>query len=221
MQDARRNYIQAEVQTATPQKLQLLLVEAAIKNVHRTKAAWEKEQFDVGFETLSKAQDIIAEILSSLDRKGNPDLAGKIASIYVFIFRCMSEAGMTHNPEQLDNALRVLSSERETWRLVCEKFGSSIETIDVSRASDSVVTSAASAAKTVTTQSGTLSLSSQSSVLVPQKDIPKKTISTSTFGRPGYGQQVKPIAPTAEAPKSGIQTSNFKSADASGNSWDV
>jgi len=124
---ARQNYLQAEVQTATPQKLQLMLIEAAIKNVHRAKKAWEAERFEVGFDSLSLAQDIVAEILSSVDKEGNPDLAGKIASIYVFIFRCLAEGGMTHDPQKLDDALRILHSERETWRLVCEKFGISTD----------------------------------------------------------------------------------------------
>ena len=96
-----------------------------MKNIHRTKKAWEEERFEAGFESLALAQDIVAELLSSLDQESNPELASKIASIYVFIFRCLSEGGMTHDPQKLDDALRVLASERETWRLVCEKFGSS------------------------------------------------------------------------------------------------
>ena len=120
----RQNYLQAEVHTATPQKVRLMLIEAAIKNIHRTKKAWEEERFEAGFESLSLAQDIVAELLSSLDKEGNPELAGKIASIYVFIFRCLAEAGMSHDQKKMDDALRVLNSERETWRQVCEKFGS-------------------------------------------------------------------------------------------------
>ena len=122
----RQNYLQAEVQTATPQKSQLLLVEAAIKNIHRAKKAWKEERFEAGFDSLSLAQDIVTEILASLDKEGNPDLAGKIASIYVFIFRCLSEGGMTQDQQKLDDALRVLNAERETWRQVCEKFGTTV-----------------------------------------------------------------------------------------------
>jgi len=125
MQTVRQNYLQAEVQTATPQKVRLMLIEAAIKNIHRTKKAWEDERFEAGFESLSLAQDIVTELLSSLDKESNPDLVGKVASIYVFIFRCLSEGGMTQDQQKMDDALRVLNSERETWRLVCEKFGSS------------------------------------------------------------------------------------------------
>ncbi len=100
-----------------------MLVEAAIKNIHRAKMAWKEDKFDVGFETLARAQDIIAEILCSLDVKGNPQIAKQLASIYLFVFRNLAEGGMTFEEQKLDDALRILNSERETWRQVCEKFG--------------------------------------------------------------------------------------------------
>ncbi len=124
-QSVRNNYIQADVFSATPQKLQLLLIEAAMKNVLKTKKFWEEKNLDDAFNTLSRAQDIVAEILSSLDVEGNPEIAKKLASIYVFVFRRLAEAGMSYEPEKLDDAYRVLCSERETWKMVCEKFGSS------------------------------------------------------------------------------------------------
>ena len=163
---ARQNYLQAEVQTAAPQKLQLMLVEAAIKNIHRTRKAWDEDRFEAGFDSLALAQDIVAEILSSVDKEGNPELAGKIASIYVFIFRCLSEGGMSHDPQKLDDALRVLNSERETWRQVCEKFGSSVNGESSARLD--------------------LSTDSSSKVLVspPKAAKPTGGISTATFGRP-------------------------------------
>jgi len=123
-QTVRQNYIQADVFSATPQKLQLLLVEAAIKNVLKTKKHWEEENISDGFETITLAQDIVAEILCSLDVENSPELAKKLASIYVFIFRRLTEAGMHQDQEKLNDAYRVLCSERETWRQVCEKFGS-------------------------------------------------------------------------------------------------
>jgi len=161
MQTARHNYLQAEVHTATPQKLQLMLIEAAIKNIHRVKKAWDEERFEAGFDSLALAQDIVAEILSSVDKEGNPELAGKIASIYVFIFRCLSEGGMSHDRQKLDDALRVLNSERETWRQVCEKFGTSVNNETSARLD--------------------LSTSSPTKVLVPPKP---SGISTAMFGRP-------------------------------------
>lgn len=124
-QSVRQNYVQADVLSASPQKLQLLLVEAAMKNVLKTKKFWEEGNISDAFDTLTRAQDIVAEILCSLDVEKSPDIAKKLGSIYVFIFRRLCEAGMSQDLEKLNDAYRVLMSERETWKLVCEKFGSS------------------------------------------------------------------------------------------------
>lgn len=189
---ARQNYLQAEVHTATPQKLQLMLVEAAIKNIHRTKKAWDEDKFEAGFDSLALAQDIVAEILSSLDKEGNPELAGKIASIYVFIFRRLAEGGMTHDTVKLDDALRVLNSERETWRQVCEKFGSAVS----EAGSSSAVTMGASSR---------LDLSTDSSAKIAAVPPKSSGISTSSFAKP---------VPPKPAP-------GKDSATSSGVSWDV
>ena len=198
---ARHNYLQAEVQTATPQKLQLMLIEAAIKNIHRTKKAWEDERFEAAFDSLSLAQDIVAEILSSLDKEGNPELAGKLASIYVFIFKCLTEGGLAHDPQKLDDALRVLNSERETWRQVCDKFGSQIIHDPSGVGTSSGVGSSAR-----------LDLSTDSAV--KSGVIPKPSgITTAAFGKPaGFGSGIRPVG-MSDLPKD--------SESSSGVVWDV
>lgn len=200
-QTARKNYIQAEVHTATPQKLQLLLVEAAIKNIHRTKQSWKESRFDVALDTLSRAQDIVAEILCSLDVEGNPDIAKRLASIYLFIFRRLAEGGMTNDEEKLDDALRVLNSERETWKQVCEKFGSTVGPASSgasepirSAIGDSVEYTPSTGAKTGADASSRLDLAGNGArVLVP----PAGSAASTTFSRPvgagSFGTGVKPL----------------------------
>lgn len=200
-QTARDNYIMAEVQTATPQKLQLLLVEAAIKNIHRTKHAWSEQKFDVGLDTLTKAQDIVAEILSSLDVESNPDIAKQLASIYLFIFRRLAESGMSNDEEKLNDALRILNSERETWRLVCEKFGSTVgsENNGVKTANstgNSVEYTPSNNASASLDLSSMQNPSGKTQVLVP----PKGTTNPTTFSRPNgtsLGTGVRPLGASA------------------------
>jgi flagellin-specific chaperone FliS len=45
----------------------------------------------------------------------------RIASVYNFIFRALVDANRRRDERKLDEALRVLSIERETWRLVCQQ----------------------------------------------------------------------------------------------------
>ncbi len=199
-QKARENYIQGEVFTATPQKLQLLLVEAAMKNIHRTKQAWLDNRFDDGFESLSRAQDIVAEILCSLDVESNPTIAKKLASIYIFIFRRLAEGGMEHSQEKLDDALRVLASERETWKQVCEKFGSSMNPTTSSTGSSAATYTPSQPLSTAPTKilvSSTAPKSLGATPLTAPKPLGATPLSEGTPKIPSLGNPIpKPVKPT-------------------------
>jgi hypothetical protein len=88
-------------------------------------------------------------MLCSFDVENSPEIAKKLASIYVFIFRRLTEAGMKQDQEKLNDAYRVLCSERETWRQVCEKFGSTKTDGAVSSVGQSAQKPVQDASKTV------------------------------------------------------------------------
>jgi len=121
---ARENYLATEVMTATPQKLQLMLIEAAIRSAQMARQKWHDEKDDEACESLIHAQQVVGEMLASLNREVAPELVEKVAAVYIFVFRSLMEANQQRSEEKLDDALRVLEIERETWRQVCEKLGS-------------------------------------------------------------------------------------------------
>jgi flagellar secretion chaperone FliS len=120
---AHDSYLVTEVTTAPPQKLQLMLIEAAIRFAQRARLKWQSGENDQALEALVRAQRILGEMLSSLDREVDPGLVGKVASVYLFVFRRLVAANAKRDQQDLDDAIRVLEVERETWRLVCEKLG--------------------------------------------------------------------------------------------------
>ena len=122
-QKAQKTYIESEVVTATPQKIQLLLIEAAIKNIHRAKRFWETDDREGAFQCLTRVQDIVTEILCSLDMKNSPEIAQSLAAIYVFVFRKIVATRGPEDMAELDDALKVLMVERQSWKEICEKFG--------------------------------------------------------------------------------------------------
>ncbi|MDR1052903.1 MAG: flagellar export chaperone FliS [Planctomycetaceae bacterium] len=201
---ARNNYLQAEVSTATPQKLQLLLVEAAIKNIHRTKQAWRESRFDVGVESLTVAQDIVSEILCSLDMEGNPTIAKQLASIYLFIFRRLAEGGMRHDEAKLDDALRVLTSERETWRQVCDKFGSTTAQPNNLDNNNGNICAGKNDAAEFTPSS----LVSQKSINVAgnSQANPSTKTSSTTFARPSGSYGIQTVSFAAKSPQQNLDS---------------
>lgn len=121
----QESYLTTEVMTATPQKLQLLLIEAAIRFIQRTRQHWQAHEGEQACEAIIRAQEIIAYILGGLSSAQDVQLTRKVAGVYLFIYRSLMEANLQQNEAKLDDAIRVLEVERETWRQVCEQLGSS------------------------------------------------------------------------------------------------
>ena len=118
---ATDRYLETQILTAPPQKLHLMLIEAAIRSAERAKRHLEAEQFAEACETLIHAQQIVTEMLGGMNRDADAPLTRKVAAVYLFVFRSLAEANLHRDPRKLDDALRVLQVERETWQQLCAK----------------------------------------------------------------------------------------------------
>ncbi|MHC4401379.1 MAG: flagellar export chaperone FliS [Planctomycetota bacterium] len=125
--NVRDRYIEADVMTATPQKRQLMLLEAAIRYIQRTRHHWRAEEDDQACESLIRSQSIVAELLAALDKQVDPDLTKRVAGLYLFVFRALIEANSRRDETKLDEALRVLEPQREAWEGVCRELGTALE----------------------------------------------------------------------------------------------
>lgn len=118
---APHDYLLTEVQTASPQRLQLLLVEAAIRFAQQTREHWAAGQEDAASESLAKCQQVVTQILAGLNPEPAPELVARVAAIYLYLFRTLLAAQLERSEVRLADALRVLEEERVTWREVCER----------------------------------------------------------------------------------------------------
>lgn len=119
----RNDYLETEVMTATPQKLQLMLVEAAIRHAQLCKQCWQNGQQEEATEAVIRAQQIVTEVICSLRVDQRDEVVRKMAGVYLFVFRTLARAQLERDQRLLDEAISVLEVERDTWREVCEKFG--------------------------------------------------------------------------------------------------
>ncbi|MBX3415418.1 MAG: flagellar export chaperone FliS [Pirellulales bacterium] len=119
----RDNYLVTEVMTATPQKLQLMLIEAALRFGHQAQVLWQEGRDDDACEAIIRCQQIVSELLCGLNPEHNPDLVRRVAGVYLFVFRGLTAAQLERDTQRLADALSVLEVERETWRQVCEQLG--------------------------------------------------------------------------------------------------
>lgn len=119
---ARDRYLTTEVMTATPQKLHLMLIDGTIRLAQQARRHWQAGGEDEkACEAIIRAQEIVTQLLAGLNRRENPDLSNKVAAVYLFIFQALVDAGMNRDARRLDEAVRVLKVERETWWQVCQQ----------------------------------------------------------------------------------------------------
>jgi flagellar protein FliS len=122
-QQAANNYLRTKVLTATPEQLQLMLYDGAIRFAEQGKAALVKKEYEASFNALSRAQKIIAELLCGLKHDMAPELCSKLASLYNFVFRRLVDANIHHDVAAVDEALQILRYQRETWVMLLDQLG--------------------------------------------------------------------------------------------------
>jgi flagellar protein FliS len=137
---ARDAYLQTEVMTATPQKLQLMLIDAAIRFSRQALVHWQNDQHEEAGEAIIRAQEVVAEILGGLRVDRDPPLVRRVAGIYTFVSRQLAAAHTTKDVGAIEGVIRVLEIERATWQQVCEQLGSRIDAAHHQAASGAVFT---------------------------------------------------------------------------------
>ena len=120
---AAQNYLKTRVMTATPEQLQMMLYDGAIRFCEQAAPAIEKKDWEATYHTLSRAQNIVTELISSLRHDLQPDLCKKLAGLYTFIHRKLVEASTQHKMESLNDALRLLRYQRQSWAMLMEQLG--------------------------------------------------------------------------------------------------
>ena len=111
-------YLRATVMTATPEQLQLMLYDGAIRFAEQGKAALAQRRFDRSYDRLTRAQKVVSELQAGLRPDRDADLCRRLDALYDFAYRRLVEANVGHDPRHVDEALDVLRYQRETWSML-------------------------------------------------------------------------------------------------------
>lgn len=120
---AAQQYLRTKILTATPEQLQLMLYDGAIRFGEQARIALQQSNFEQSYNLISRVQKIITEMSCTLKHEVSPDLCGKLAALYNFAYKKLIEANIEHRIESLDEALDVLRYQRETWAMLLDQLG--------------------------------------------------------------------------------------------------
>lgn len=119
----REEYLATQVMTAAPQKLQLMLIEAAIQSARRAQELLAGGWNHAVSAALQRSQTIVAQLLAGMAPHRDDPLVDRVSSVYSFIYRSLLLAGLKRDARALADALAILEIERETWQQVCGQIG--------------------------------------------------------------------------------------------------
>ena|SRR5437899_2823701 len=120
---AANQYLRTNVLTATPEQLQMMLFDGALRFCEQARTALLARNFEQSFNLISRVQKILLELSCSLKHDVLPDLCGKLAALYNYAYRKLIEANVRHDLASLDEAIGVLKYQRETWAMLLDQLG--------------------------------------------------------------------------------------------------
>lgn len=116
-QSAPDAYLRTKVMTAKPAELRLMLIDGAIRFTEQARRGYETKDYEAAYNGTTRAQAILMELVSALRHDVAPELCKNVASVYTFLYTSLVKASMEKNLAAIDDVLRILRYERETWVL--------------------------------------------------------------------------------------------------------
>ena len=117
-------YLRTRVFTAPPEELRLMLLDGAIRFALQGREGLARKDFEAAHNGLSQCRTIILELLTTMRPDADPDLCTRVRSLYTFLFSELVEASFEKSLARIDEVVKLLQYERETWALLMTKLAS-------------------------------------------------------------------------------------------------
>ncbi len=115
-------YLKTKVMTAGPAELRLMLFDGALKFIEQGRQGLVDKDYEAAFNGISRCQQILAELMSSLVPKHAPDLCERLIGLYTFMITRLMVASHERDPAIVDEVIKLLQFERETWIMLIDKL---------------------------------------------------------------------------------------------------
>jgi flagellar protein FliS len=122
--NALDDYLENQVLTASPYRLHLMVLDAAIRFARQGGAAMQESRWEAMEQAFSRARDCLTELIGGINPDLAPDVARNVKSLFAAAYERLALAELLRNALQLDEALRLLQFHRETWIELGERLNS-------------------------------------------------------------------------------------------------
>jgi len=115
-------YKKASIESASKEKILLMLYEGAIRFIKQAKEAIDTKDVASRGENIVKAYDIVMELASSLDHNVGGAMTANLEQLYIYVMEELTRANITGQAKHLDNALKILNILYDGWTKAIESI---------------------------------------------------------------------------------------------------
>ncbi|MDU6116058.1 MAG: flagellar export chaperone FliS [Paeniclostridium sordellii] len=116
-------YKQNSVNTASKEKLLIMLVDGAVKYTKIARMAILEKNIEKAHKELTRVQDIFLELMITMDKDSNKFMKD-LYNIYDFIKSQLAMANIKKDVKIIDNVLPLIEEIRDMWHEVDKKIKS-------------------------------------------------------------------------------------------------
>lgn len=110
-----KQYKKNQVETASPEKILILLYDGAINFLNKAKICLEEGDDDEFHKKMTGCKNIIIEFMETLDLEQGGDWALTLYNLYKYLRKVVIKSDVSKNVDGINEVLKHLSSLRETW----------------------------------------------------------------------------------------------------------
>lgn len=118
MKNPYEQYQQNSVNTASPGELTLMLYNGCLKFIHLAKGAIAQKNFAERNKNIIKAQDIIRELMVTLDME--QEVSQNLMQLYDYLNRQLIQANIKNDVTILEEVEGFVTEFRDTWKEVIQ-----------------------------------------------------------------------------------------------------
>ena len=115
--------LDAQTSRASPIELVLLLTDGLLDELARARAHIVAKRYEPRAASINKCVDIINGLSSSLDFESGGQVVANLGQLYDFCARPLPGAGINHDPAQIDEVVKIMTTIRQGWHGVQARNG--------------------------------------------------------------------------------------------------
>lgn len=122
MKAAYAKYKTTSVQSASREKLLLMLYEGCIRFMKQALIAIDKKDIAGRGMNIGRSFDIVNELNNTLNHAAGPEIAKSLEQLYMFISEQLTKCNATGQRKPLEDALKIMETLYSGWVEAIEKI---------------------------------------------------------------------------------------------------